>query len=114
MPLRPDVEFERLYSTFSDESQQEQLLIGVYKTPLPGEYEYDRIHMFITPIGGETKGWIMTPSEAREIISGLGMAIDRAVKEGWDDARDGAEQQVVAGLPRRKARQGQNVQDLGG
>jgi hypothetical protein len=85
MPLRPDVAFERLYSVFSDESQQEQLLIGVYVAPLPGEYEYDRIHMLITPIGEPTKGWIMTPSEARDIISGLQRAIDRAIKDGWDD-----------------------------
>ena len=98
----PEPEFRRLYSTFSDESQQEQLLIGVYEAPLPGEYEYDRIHIFVTPIGGQTKGWIMTPSEAREIIAGLERALYWAKKGGWDDAGDGAEQQVVADLPRRK------------
>lgn len=108
----PEPEFIRLFSTFSDESQQEQLLIGVYDAPLLGEYEYDRIRMDITPIGEPTRIWIMTASEAREIISGLQMAVDRAVKERWDDAGDGAEQQVVADLPRRK--KGRQKQGIGG
>lgn len=83
----PEPEFRRLCSYFAEDSQQELLLVGVYAGPIPGEYELDRIQLVCTPAGKPPRGWIMTASEARTIITGLQMAVEIAEKEGWADGQ---------------------------
>jgi len=77
-------EFIRLCTGMCED--QEWMVVGVYAGPIPGQYELDRIQVYLTVRGEKPRGWIMTVSEARSLICGLQMAVERAEQEGWDDA----------------------------
>jgi hypothetical protein len=47
-----------------------------------GNMESDRIHLVITPDGGERMGWLMNIEDANAIVMGLSRAISRAIELG--------------------------------
>jgi len=53
-----------------------------YSQPQEGNVESDRIHLVITPEGGERIGWLMNIEDAVNIITGLSRAIDKAIDYG--------------------------------
>lgn len=53
-----------------------------YDEPQPGHDVSDRIHLLITPAGGERRGWLMNIEEAVEVISGLTIGMRKAIETG--------------------------------
>ena len=50
-----------------------------YSQPQIGNVESDRIHLLITPAGGERLGWLMNIEDALAIIGGLSRAASKAI-----------------------------------
>lgn len=56
-----------------------EIEVVFYPETIPGEDPSDRIQMFVTPAGKDTRGWLLNVEDAVAVIRGLSIGIQECV-----------------------------------